>query len=183
MKRTLIAAILTCIILSIFMAGCTTVPSTPPATAVVTPVATANPVSAATSVSAQVTDPALQGNWYLKQMGTQGSTAPVIMTNVQININFDNAGNLMGTTGCNNYNAKYTLSGQQMFNGLGMTIGPIASTNKYCTDTADTETTYFQILQKTTSYVVNSNGQLTLTDNLNSNLVYTRSQVSPMPSY
>ena len=105
------------------------------------------------------------------------------MTNVQINIIFDNAGNFQGSTGCNNYNGQYTLSGTQMFNGMGMAMGPIASTSKYCADNANTETTYFQILQKTTSYVINSNGELTLTDNLNSNLVYTKNPASPMPRF
>lgn len=183
MKGILTAGIITCMVLALIIAGCTTKPSTPAATTVATSGATTNPTVVPALTPVPVTDPLLQGNWYLKQMGVQGGTAPVLMTNVQINIIFDNAGNFQGTTGCNNYHGQYTLSGQQMFNGMGMTMGPIATTSKYCTDNANTEATYFQILQKTTSYVVNSNGQLTLTDNLNSNLVYTKNPASPMPKF
>lgn len=183
MKGIITVGIITCMILALCIAGCTTQSPSPPATAVSTPVPTTNPNLAPPSAAPPVTDPMLQGNWYLKQIGEQGGSAPVLMTNVQITIIFDNAGNFQGTTGCNNYYGQYTLSGKQMFNGMGMTIGPITSTRQYCADKANTETTYFQILQKTTSYVVNSNGQLTLTDNLNSNLVYTKSPVSPMPNF
>ena len=70
-----------------------------------------------------------------------------------------------------------------MFSGMGMTIGPVTSTSKYCADNANIESSYFQILQKTNSYVVNSNGELTLTDTTNSNLVYTKNPAAPMPSY
>ena len=147
MKGIVTAGIIACMIFALVIAGCTTNPSNPPETTV----ATTNPTVVPASVPVPVTDPLLQGNWYLKQMGEQGGTAPVLMTNVQINIIFDNAGNFQGTTGCNNYNGQYTLSGQQMFNGMGMTMGPIATTNKYCADNANTEATYFQILQKTTS--------------------------------
>jgi heat shock protein HslJ len=183
MNGILTAGIITCLVLALVIAGCTTQPSSAPVTTVATPVITSNPTAVPASAPAQVKDPLLQGNWFLKQIGEQGGSSPVLMTNVQINIIFDNAGNFQGSTGCNNYNGQYTLSGQQLFNGMGMTIGPIASTSKYCADNANTEATYFQILQKTTSYVVNSNGELTLTDNLNSNLVYTKNPASPMPGY
>jgi len=183
MKGIIIAGIIACLVLALVIAGCTSQPSSPPATTVATPVVTPIPTVIPASAPAPVTDPMLQGNWYLKQIGEQGGSSPVYMTNVQINIIFDSAGNFQGSTGCNNYNGQYTLSGQQMFNGLGMTLSPITSTNKYCTETADTERTYFQILQKTTSYIVNSNGELTLTDNLNSNLVYTKNPASPMPRF
>ncbi len=183
MKGIFTAAIITCLVLTLIIAGCTTKPSAPPSTTVATTVATANPIVVPASAPAPITDPLLQGDWFLKQIGEQGGAAPVLMTNVQINIIFDNAGNFQGSTGCNNYNGQYTLSGTQMFNGMGMAMGPIASTSKYCADNANTETTYFQILQKTTSYVINSNGELTLTDNLNSNLVYTKNPASPMPRF
>jgi heat shock protein HslJ len=183
MKGILTAGIITCMVLALIIAGCTTISPVPPATTVVTPVVTANPTLIPISVPVPVTDPMLQGNWFLKQIGEQGGAAPVLMTNVQINIIFDNAGNFQGSTGCNNYNGQYTLSGTQLFSGMGITIGPITTTSKYCADNANTEATYFQILQKTTSYVVNSNGELTLTDNLNSNLVYTKNPASPMPKF
>jgi len=183
MKGILTAGIITCMVLALIIAGCTTKQSAPPATTTATAGATTTPTVVPDLTQVPVTDPLLLGNWYLKQMGEQGGTAPVLMTNVQINIIFDNAGNFQGSTGCNNYNGQYTLSGKQMFNGMGMTMGPIATTSKYCADNANTESTYFQILQMTTSYVVNSNGQLTLTDNLNNNLVYTKNPASAIPSY
>jgi heat shock protein HslJ len=183
MKGVFTAGIITCLVLTLVIAGCTTQSPSPPATTVATPVVTTSPVSVPATVFVPVTDPTLQGNWYLKQIGEQGGAAPLVISNVQINIIFDNAGTFQGSTGCNNYNGQYTLSGQQMFSGMGMTIGPITTSSAYCADSAKTESTYFQILQKTTSYVVNSNGELTLTDNLNSNLVYTKNPAAPMPSY
>ncbi len=183
MNRIVTVTLIASMAVAMIIAGCTSTPSAPPATTITTPGMTANPTSVPVSVPVPITDPMLQGNWYLQQMGEQGGAAPLLVTNVQINIIFDNAGNFQGTTGCNSYNGQFTLSGRQMFSGMGMTIGPITSSNKYCADYADTESTYFQILQKTNSYVVNSNGELTLTDTTNSNLIFTKNPASPMPSF
>ena len=61
----------------------------------------------------------------------------------------------------------------RLYTGMGMSIGPITSTKKFCEGASDTETTYLQILQNARTYTVNGNG-LTITNNLNSMLVYQR---------
>lgn len=177
-----ITGIIACLVLSLVIAGCVS-QSQPSAGEISTPFVTTNPTVIPVSAPTTLTDPLLQGDWYLKQIGSQGGTAPLIVMNTQITIKFDNTGIFQGTTGCNNYHGQYLLTGQKTFNGMGMTIGPITTSTRYCADVADTERTYFQVLQKTNSYVVNSNGQLTLTDNLNSNLVFTKDPSTPGPRF
>jgi heat shock protein HslJ len=157
-----------CVIFVVLITGCTSMPSVQPAT----PAPTSS-VIVFTPAPTPVTDPTLQGTWNLKSMVLQGGSAFTFPTNAQITATFDNQGNIVGFAGCNNYNARYTLSGQQLYTGMGITIGPIVSTQKYCADLSDTETTYLQILQTAKTYTVNGNG-LTITNNLNSMLVYQR---------
>ncbi len=161
--------------LVILMAGCSSQPG--PATPVPTtiPVMT-NPTLPPTP--APVTDPTLSGTWYLKMMGEQGGTAPVDIMNTQITVIFSSPSTIAGFSGCNNYNGQYTLTGQVLPNGKGIIVGPLAVTMKPCTDVANTETTYLQILQAAKSYVVNVNQELTITDNLGSVLVYQRTPYS-----
>lgn len=168
--KVITACSIACVVLVIMIAGCTSIPSTQPAT----PAPTSSViVSTPTPTPVTVTDPTLQGTWNLKSMVLQGGTAFTFPTNAQITATFDQQGNVVGFAGCNNYNARYTLSGQQLFTGMGMTIGPITSTQKFCADTSNTETTYLQVLQKAKTYTVNGDG-LTITDSLNSMLVYKR---------
>jgi heat shock protein HslJ len=166
--KVITACSLACVFLLIVMAGCTSMPSVQPAT----PVPTSS-VIVATPIPTPVTDPTLLGTWNLKSMVLQGGSAFTFPTSMQITATFDNQGNVAGFAGCNNYNAGYTLSGQQLYTGMGMTIGPITSTKKFCEASSDTETTYLQILQSARTYTVNGNG-LTITNNLNSMLVYQR---------
>jgi heat shock protein HslJ len=166
--KVITACSIACLFLVVMLAGCTSTTSVQP----LTPAPTVSViVSTPAPTSAPVTDPTLLGTWNLKSMVLQGGTAFTFPTGIQITATFDNQGNVVGFTGCNNYNALYTLSGQQLYTGMGITIGPIVSTKKYCADTSDTETTYLQILQKAKTYTVNGNG-LTITDNLNNMLVY-----------
>ncbi len=168
--KVITACSIACVVLVVMIAGCTSIPSVQPAT----PAPTSSVIvftPAPTPVT--VTDPTLEGTWNLKSMVLQGGTAFTFPSNVQITATFDNQGNVVGFAGCNNYNAQYTLSGQQLYTGMGMTIGPITSTQKFCADTSDTETTYLQVLQKAKTYTVNGDG-LTITDILNSMLVYQR---------
>jgi heat shock protein HslJ len=168
--KVITACSIACVILLVLIAGCTSMPSVQPATPAPTSSVTAfTPVPTPVAV----TDPTLQGTWNLKSMVLQGGTALTFPTNVQITATFYNQGNVAGFAGCNNYNAQYTLSGQQLYTGMGITIGPVTSSQKFCAATSDTETTYLQILQKAKTYTVNGDG-LTITDNLNSMLVYKR---------
>ena len=166
--KVLTACSIACLVLVVMIAGCTSVPSVPPAT----PAPTSS-VIVSTPSPTPVSDPTLQGTWNLKSMVLQGGSAFTYPTNAQITATFDSQGNLVGFAGCNNYNAIYTLSGQQLYTGMGISIGPITSTQKYCADMSDTETTYLQVLQKAKTYTVNGDG-LTITDTLNSMLVYQR---------
>jgi len=168
--KVITACSIACVILVVMIAGCTSMPSVQPAT----PAPTSSViVSTPVPTPATITDSTLLGTWNLKSMVLQGGSAFTFPTNAQITATFDNQGNIVGFAGCNNYNARYTLSGQQLYTGMGITIGPIVSTQKYCVDLSDTETTYLQILQTAKTYTVNGNG-LTITNNLNSMLVYQR---------
>jgi heat shock protein HslJ len=170
--KILTACVIGCTFLVIILAGCTSQPAQVP---VVTPVPTAVPTTLiSTPTPAPVTDPTLLGTWYLKMIGEQGGTAPVQIMSPQITAVFTDQSGIYGFSGCNNYNGQYTLTGQVLPNGKGITIGPLASTLVYCADNANTETTYLQILQAAKSYTVNVNQELTITDNLGSVLVYQR---------
>ena len=160
------------VIVSLFLvvlgAGCTGSPSIFPGT----PVPTATVTPQATPAPTPVTDPLLLGTWTLKAMNIRGGTALTFPTGIQIFITF-NQGTLNGYSGCNNYNAPYTLTGQVLPSGQGIAIGTMVSTNNYCEPVASTETTYLQILQKAVSYTVNGNS-LTITDNLQNQLSFSR---------
>jgi heat shock protein HslJ len=154
--------------LGVIGAGCTSTPSFLPGTAGPTAAAT----SAVTPVPTPVSDPLLLGTWTLKAMNIQGGTALTFPTGAQIFVTFD-TGTLNGYSGCNNYNAPYSLTGQVLPAGQGIAIGDLVSSNKYCASIAGTETTYLQILAKARSYTVNGN-TLTITDNLQNQLSFSR---------
>jgi len=166
--KVITACSISCVVLLVMIAGCTSIPSVQPAT----PAPTSS-VIVSTPTPTPVTDPALLGTWNLKSMVLQGGSAFTFPTNAKITATFDNTGNMAGFAGCNNYNAGYTLSGQQLYTGMGISIGPITSTQMYCADMSDTENTYLQILQSAKTYTVNGDG-LTITNNVNSMLVYQR---------
>jgi heat shock protein HslJ len=138
---------------AILVAGCTTAPVPTPATTVPTPTAV---MTVATTVP--LTDPALTGNWNFKG-ATVGGSMPVI-PNVQINIVFNSDGTLSGFDGCNNYNGRYILTGQTTEFGKTISIGPLASTKKFCTDVADFESKYLASLEQTKTYSITNNKML-----------------------
>ena len=82
---------------------------------------------------------------------------PAITNTKGITLTFNNDGTLSGFGGCNNFNGAYTLSGITTDFGKGISIGPLASTMKYCADTADFETAYLNNLQKTQTYTIAGN--------------------------
>lgn len=170
-----ILCLLVCLCIGVLAAGCTTAPVTqpvttvPPTTVVSTPVPTTTPVS----------DPALVGTWYLKAMTGPGGANPVQTMNVQITAVFSAQGAVGGSGGCNNYNGGYTLTGQVLPGGNGITIGPLITTLMYCADKSDTEQTYLRILQSAVSYTVNTNQQLTITGSAGNLLVYGKAPYGP----
>ena len=163
--KVLITVLMICVAVSLLVAGCTT-----PVTVTPTPTTTATPTPTATT---KVTDPALVGSWTLGEMGLQGGQAPLTLFPQPITIQFS-SGALAGYSGCNNYQGSYTLTGTSGPFGKTITMGPIITTTKYCVDTSDIETSYFQILSNVTSYGIDNNTKLSMRDPLGSTLVYQR---------
>ena len=181
MKKTTLLFLLLAVISTMLIAGCTqvqTLPApTPSVTAVptyvenqqgvaiirtVTPTVTTvlptTPVTVATPPP--VTDPALIGTWNYNgaMLATGGSgKMPVISNTKGITLTFNSDGTLSGFGGCNNFNGAYTLSGITTDFGKGISIGPLATTLKYCADTADFETAYLNNVQKTQTYTIAGN--------------------------
>jgi heat shock protein HslJ len=173
--KIVVFCLFVCVCTGLLAAGCTAPPATqpvttgPPVTVMTTPVPTTAPI----------TDPALVGTWYLKAMTGPGGSNPIQTMNVQINAVFTAEGAVGGSGGCNNYNGGYTLTGQVLPSGKGITIGPLITTLMFCADTSDTEQTYLRILQSAVSYTVNTNGQLTITSNAGNLLVYEKTPYGP----
>jgi heat shock protein HslJ len=174
--RSLNICLFTCAILAVLAAGCLNQPASPPVT---TPPATTLPVVTPPPTTASLQDPALYGVWYLKEMTGAGGSNPVQTMNVPINLIFTDQ-NLSGFGGCNDYSGSYTLTGQVLPDGKGIDIGPLITTLKYCADTSQTETSYLQVLSDATSYAVNVNQQLSITDSAGSILVYERTPYGPL---
>lgn len=175
------------VFLLVLVTGCTTQntsssaapESTPAPTVVETEVQTAMPTAITPDQTpAPVSDSSLSGTWYLKLMSEQNGTAQVQMINPETTLIFESDANISGFSGCNNYMGQYTLTGKSDANGNGIAIGPLTSTLMYCTEGSETETTYLQILQGATSYQVNADQELSITDNLNNALVYQRTPYS-----
>ena len=167
--KYLVVLTIVCLMMSAFIAGCTNVKSTNSASVPNVPVSSMSPgVNSATG-----TDSDLTGNWNFQSGMYGGGNAFIVPTNVQITAVFDNQGNLNGFAGCNDYNAKYTLTGQQLTMGKEIEIGPVSSTQKSCADTSSIETAYLNVLQNTNAYVVHGNS-LVLTDKQNDHLVFQR---------
>jgi heat shock protein HslJ len=104
-----------------------------------------------------VTDPALIGTWNYNgaMVATGGSGKVPAITNIKgIILTFNNDGTVSGFGGCNNFNGAYTLNGKTTDFGKEISIGPLATTLKYCADTADFETAYLNNLQKTQTYTI-----------------------------
>jgi heat shock protein HslJ len=160
-----------CLVFIVLMAGCTSQPVSPPETT--TPPAVGTPAMTA-MVPVAVADAGLVGTWTLTEMGIQGGQAVLNVFSAPITITFFDQGTLAGNGGCNNYNAPYTLTGETDPFGKEIMIGPITSTQMYCLSTSDTETTYFQILQKVSSYSIEGGQTLSMRDENANVLVFSK---------
>ncbi len=94
--------------------------------------------------------------WTLSLMNGQPVTAESSITAVFTPTDTPDEGNVSGSSGCNQYNAGYTLDGNNI------TMQPAASTMMACETGMDTEQAYLQMLQASTSYQIAAN-ILTLT--------------------
>jgi heat shock protein HslJ len=168
--------ILILLVLGVACAGCTGQKQIP------VPVTTmATPAPVAPTTPAQPMLPAnLQGDWVLTTMATDGGTAIQIPT-TQITLTFSKDGTIAGNGGCNNYFASYTLTGNTTPKGQGLIFGPIGSTKMYCQATSNQETTYLQVLQDTSAYVVDTT-QLTLTGTTQNVLIFQRPSTLVTPT-
>jgi putative lipoprotein len=167
--KILVVVLLICVAGGLLAAGCTAPVAQP------TPVPTtmATPLPTVTAAP-PVTDPQLTGTWTLGEMGTQGGQGVINVFPAPITITFTNMGTVSGSGGCNNYNGGYTLTGASGPFGKQISIGPLASTQMFCADTSNLETTYLQILQDATSYSIDNNTVLSLRAPSGSTLVYQR---------
>jgi heat shock protein HslJ len=167
--KILVVVLLICVAGGLLAAGCTAPVAQP------TPVPTtmATPLPTVTA-PAPVTDPELTGSWTLGEMGTQGGQGVITVFPAPITITFTNMGTVSGSGGCNNYNGGYTLTGASGPFGKQIRIGPLASTQMFCADTSNLETTYLQILQDASSYSIDNTTILSLRAPSGSTLVYQR---------
>lgn len=179
--KLLCACVIITLCFLILMTGCTSQTGSNPAiakpTANPTVIQTMNQTEVPTPLPTHITDPLLYGTWYLKLMSEQNGTAQVQMMNPQITVLFDEQ-NISGYSGCNNYYGQYTLTSVVLSNGKGISIQPLTSTMMFCADSANTETTYMQILQGASSYLVNTNQELSIMDESGNVLVYQRTPYS-----
>jgi heat shock protein HslJ len=172
---------------ALIVAGCTTNPGQPvQTTPVPTPVVTQIPTPVTTPApTSPPSASALAGTWYLQAILYQGATAP-LDANGQITAIFDNQGHISGYGGCNNYGGPYTITGQNLPSGTGISIGPLVSTQMYCTTSGGTEQSYLTILGSAVSYTVFPNQQMSITDSLGNSLSFSRTPYSSpttVPSY
>ncbi len=114
-----------------------------------------------------VSAPLTYSLWTLTAMNGQTVAAETNVTATFIPGEADNSGTISGSSGCNTYNAAYTLDGQNI------TVQPPAVTRMYCAEGMEIEQTYLQALQASTSYAIfadelvltNPSGNLTFTIN------------------
>lgn len=156
-----------CIIILALAAGCTgqQPAATPAETIAVSPSAAAT-TAPAPAVPAGLT---AAGSWTLASMAVQGGTA-LLDPVADVTITFRNDGTLYGYTGCNNYNAAFTIGGTTA-EGTEISVGSMAVTEKYCEPFAEQETLYLAALQDAAAYAVNGN-ELTITAADKNVLVY-----------
>jgi len=172
--KKLIVLVNCALVLLVLVSGCTT---RPPALKPVIP-APVPTLPVTTAPQMPEVPPIFYGKWILTTMAIQNGTA-LIRPTTEITLVFNPDGNLTGYGGCNNYFASYTQPGTTTKFGSGITLGPVASTRKFCEINGQQETTYLSILQNTAAYDVTIN-QLTLTDTSGNVLVFKVS--SPIPA-
>jgi heat shock protein HslJ len=89
--------------------------------------------------------------WTLSLLNGQPVVAEQSITAVFTPADTADTGNISGSSGCNSYNAAYTLS------GTNLTVQPPISTMMACATGMDTEQAYLQMLQESTSYQISAN--------------------------
>jgi heat shock protein HslJ len=100
-------------------------------------------VTVAPSSTTVSTPKTIVGSWDLKSFSDgMGGTVPVLAT-APVTARFANAGNLSGSSGCNQYVTSYTVT------GLSISVSPVSTTKMACEpDVMAQETAYLALLQK-----------------------------------
>jgi heat shock protein HslJ len=131
------------LMLSVFLAGCTSQTATP------TPVPTQSPV----------TQSSIVGVWDLVSYNTAAGGMVSVIAGSETNANFGADGKVAGSAGCNQYSAGYTTTTSN-----GITIGQPTTTLMACeSNLMQQETRYLSLLQKATKFDISAD-QLTLSD-------------------
>lgn len=159
--------LITLVILTSVLAGCTSQPAPQPVTTL--PVITSTVPTVSPTISRIPTQDMI-GTWILTSMAT-GEDSPVITPTAEINLTIRADQTLTGYGGCNSYSGPYMVQGISTLYGRSITIGPVVSTLMYCRATSEQEATYFQVLQDTSSYAID-NGHLILRTNAKTYLIF-----------
>jgi heat shock protein HslJ len=137
-----------------------------PAVTVVDAAGLSDSASTAITVNAQP-----EGTSWILSETIPGSSIEILFRN----------GNIQGFGGCNQYNAKYTVTPVDELSG-SISIGPISNSNRACTEELlAQEQTYLASLQTATSYLISGNS-LTLGLADGSQLVYYAAVATPAPA-
>jgi heat shock protein HslJ len=145
--QKILSVILGILMLSIFLAGCTSQPATPAPVptqlpAVTQPIATQSPIV---------------GVWDLSSYNNGKGAIQTVITGSQTTADFRADWKLSGTGGCNQYNAEYTTTAS---NGITITQ-PITTLMACAEPVMQQETQYLSLLQQATKYEI-SGDQLTM---------------------
>ena len=145
--QKILSVLLGMLMLSIFIAGCTSQPASPP------PVATQLP-----AVSQPIaTQSPIVGVWDLSSYNNGKGAIQTVITGSQTTADFRADWKLSGSGGCNQYNAGYTTTAS---NGITITQ-PITTLMACAEPVMQQETQYFSLLPTAAKYEI-SGDQLTL---------------------
>jgi heat shock protein HslJ len=160
--QKILSVILGILMLSIFLAGCTSQPATP------APVPTQLPAATQPATQTPIT-----GVWDLFSYNNGKGGIESVITGTTTTADFQANWKLSGTGGCNQYNAEYTTTAS---NGITITQ-PITTLMACAAPVMQQETQYLALLQQATKYEI-SGDQLTLFDKTGTKLLIYKKQVS-----
>jgi heat shock protein HslJ len=164
--QKILSVLLGILMLSIFIAGCTSQPATPP------PVATQLP-----AVSQPIaTQSPIVGVWDLTSYNNGQGGIQTVITGSQTTANFQANWIVAGSGGCNQYSAGYTTTASN-----GITIAQPTTTLMACANNVmQQETQYLALMQKATKFEISGN-QLTLFDSSGTKLlIYNKHVAVPL---
>ena len=163
--QKILSVILGILMLSIFLAGCTSQPATPAPVptqlpAVTQPIATQSPIV---------------GVWDLSSYNNGKGAIQTVITGSQTTADFRADWKLSGTGGCNQYNAEYTTTAS---NGITITQ-PITTLMACAEPVMQQETQYLSLLPQATKYEI-SGDQLTMYNSAGTKILIYKKHV-PVP--